>query len=110
MEVTIDQYLSFLCSVELLRKLWIDVFMVVWSKIIVNLVVRLVLHANHSINHALKSLTESVKHTLDNKRFGCDIFIDLKKAFDTVHHPILLENLSTMVLEEWPYLGNSMFL
>ena len=77
--------------------------------------------ANHSINHALISLTESVKHTLDNKRFVCGICIDLKKTFDTFFTCIIQsykKNLSTMVSEEWPYLGldlilatgNSMFL
>ena len=49
--------------------------------------------ASHSINHALISLTESIKTTLDNKRFGCGIFIDLQKAFDTVNHQILLNKL-----------------
>ena len=34
---------------------------------------------NHSIDHALVSLTESVKNTLDNKRLGCGIFIDLQE-------------------------------
>ena len=48
---------------------------------------------NHSIDHALVSLTETVKSTLDNKRFGCGIFIDLQKAFDTVNHKILLSKL-----------------
>ena len=45
---------------------------------------------NHSINHALVSLTEAVRKKLDNKRFGCGIFIDLQMAFDTVNHRILL--------------------
>ena len=48
---------------------------------------------NHSIDHALVSLTEAVRNTLDNKRFGCGIFIDLQKAFDTVNHAILLSKL-----------------
>ena len=48
---------------------------------------------NHSIDHALVSLTESVKITLDNKRLGCGIFIDLQRAFDTVNHKILLSKL-----------------
>ena len=48
---------------------------------------------NHSIGHALVSLTESVKNTLDNKRLGCGIFIDLQRAFDTVNHKILLSKL-----------------
>ena len=45
---------------------------------------------NHSIDHALVSLTEAVRTTLDNKRLGCGIFIDLQKAFETVNHRILL--------------------
>ena len=48
---------------------------------------------NHSIDHALVSLTETVKNTLDNKRFGCGIFIDLPKASDTVNHKILLSKM-----------------
>ena len=49
--------------------------------------------ASHSINHALVSLTEAIKNSLDNRKFGCGIFIDLQKAFDTVNHTILLLKL-----------------
>ena len=48
---------------------------------------------NHSIDHALVSLTEAVRSTLDNKRLGCGIFIDLQKVFDTVNHRILHSKL-----------------
>ena len=37
--------------------------------------------SGHSTDHALISLTETIKSSLDNKRFGCGIFIDLQKAF-----------------------------
>ncbi len=47
----------------------------------------------HSTDHALISLTETIKYTLDNQRFGCGIFIDLQKAFDTVNHYILIKKL-----------------
>ena len=45
--------------------------------------------AKHSTLHALISLTESVKQTIDESMFGCGVVIDLQKAFDTVYRPIL---------------------
>ena len=48
---------------------------------------------NHSTIHALIKLTEHVKQALDNNEFACGVFIDLKKAFDTVSHNILLKKL-----------------
>ena len=38
----------------------------------------------HSTNHALISMTETIRNTIDNGSYGCGILIDLKKAFDTV--------------------------
>ena len=47
-----------------------------------------------STNHALIQITESIRNSVDNNEFSCGIFIDLKKAFDTVNHSILLSKLN----------------
>ena len=39
--------------------------------------------SKHSTLHTLISMTETIRKTIDNSNFGCGIFIDLKKAFDT---------------------------
>ena len=48
---------------------------------------------NNSTSYALMEITESIKESIDSGNFGCGIFIDLKKAFDTVNHEILLKKL-----------------
>ena len=48
---------------------------------------------NPSIDHALISMTETIRRSLDNKKYGCGVFIDLQKAFDTVSHTVLLSKL-----------------
>ena len=47
----------------------------------------------HSTDHALFSITEKIRETLDDNNFVCGTFIDLQKAFDTVDHSILLKKL-----------------
>ena len=49
--------------------------------------------SKHSTNHALTSLTETIRDALDNSNFACGIFVDFQKAFDTVDHSILLKKL-----------------
>ena len=47
----------------------------------------------NSTIYALIEITEKIKESIDKGNFGCGIFIDLKKAFDTVNHKILLSKM-----------------
>ena len=38
-------------------------------------------------------LTDQIEMAIDSKHYACGIFLDLKKAFDTVDHGILLAKL-----------------
>ena len=53
------------------------------------------------------SITENIISSLDNNRFWCGIFIDIRKAFDTVNHEILFKNLNIMESEELLWTGFS---
>ena len=48
---------------------------------------------NYSTLYALIHLTETLKEALDQGKYGCGIFVDLQKAFDTVDHNVLLGKL-----------------
>jgi len=48
---------------------------------------------NHSTKHALIDVTEKLKNALDSGDMSMGIYLDLKKAFDTVDHSILLRKL-----------------
>ena len=48
---------------------------------------------NHSTSYSLIHFTETVKEALDHGKYGCGIFVDLQKAFDTIDHNILLGKL-----------------
>ena len=47
----------------------------------------------NSTVHALIQITEKIKHSIENGRYGCGIFIDLRKAFDTINRKILISKL-----------------
>ena len=68
--------------------------------------------SKYSTTHALINLTESIRQSLDEGSFGCGIFVDLQKAFDTVDHKILLHKLDYYgirgICNDWikPYLSD----
>ena len=57
-------------------------------------------------------MTKIIKETIDNGMFGCGVFIDFQKAFDTLNHSILINKLEhygiRVVGSDWfrSYLSN----
>ena len=49
--------------------------------------------SKHSTQHAILDIVNTILQNMDNGKFSCGVFIDLKKAFDTVNHQILLAKL-----------------
>ena len=47
----------------------------------------------NSTVHALIQITEQVRYSIEKGKYGCGIFIDLRKAFVTVNHAILLRKM-----------------
>ena len=58
-----------------------------------------------STQHAILDIVNAVLQNIDNGKFSCGVFIDVKKAFDTVNHEILLAKLENYgvrgVINSW---------
>ena len=50
-------------------------------------------YKKHSTSHAINTLVGRVSQALDMGKYVVGVFLDLKKAFDTVDHSILLNKL-----------------
>ena len=40
----------------------------------------------HSTNHALMSMIQQIRDTMDDGNIAVGVFVDFQKAFDTVNH------------------------
>ena len=52
-----------------------------------------VFRVDYSTNNALMTIVERIKKQLDAGNYTAGVFVELKEAFDTVGHNILLEKL-----------------
>lgn len=61
--------------------------------------------SNRSTSMALMELIEDITSSIDNKKYAVGVFIDLKKAFDTIDHHLLIKKLEKYgirgVVLEW---------
>ncbi len=58
--------------------------------------------AKHSTQHAILTLVERVSRAMDNNKIVVGVFLDFKKAFDTVNHNILLHKLEKIGVRGTP--------
>ena len=63
----------------------------------------------HSPDHAILDIVETLQNNVDKHYFSCGVFTDLKKAFNTLNHKILLDKLKNKSLKESNILGNENF-
>ena len=54
----------------------------------------------HSTSHAVINITEEIKHSIDNNKYGCGFFLDPKRLLTQLIMGSLLRNLNTMESEE----------
>lgn len=91
-KIITDPSLSSLISVKYLKKLCIIISILGKFKILYPL--QSGFRENCSTMHALISITESIRQSIDNNEFVCGKFIDSKKPFNTVNLRILLTKLN----------------
>ena len=49
--------------------------------------------SQNSTEHAILTIIDKIQKAIENRNHSCGIFLDFSKAFDTVHHGILINKL-----------------
>ena len=61
--------------------------------------------SSSSTEHAILSIVDEIQEAIEGGKFSCGIFLDFKKAFDTVNHEILITKLEHYeirgIAKEW---------
>ena len=65
---------------------------------------------SHSTNHAIISLVKKVNNAMDYGKISMGVFLDLRKAFDTVDHCILQNKLYKYGIRGTPWNGFKSYL
>ena len=55
----------------------------------------------HNTQNAILDIVNTIQSNRNSGKFTCGLFIDLKKAFDTVDHYILLQNLDFYIHQRY---------
>ena len=52
------------------------------------------------MEHAVLDIVNAIQSNMGASKFSCGVFVDLKKAFDTIDHGILLQTLARCGYQE----------
>ena len=103
MQITIGLSQSYLASLKSLRVPCTVVLWSLWTKHIILNDHQYGFRKKHCTFMAVLELTNKIFDSFEKNEFTIGIFIDLKKAFDTVNHSILLDKLNFYGIRGTPF-------
>ena len=101
---TMDPYVYKTVLWKILRNLFIFNDELHWQNN-VSFIYQYVFRKKHSTPLALIDIVDKTKYAIDNNEYALNIMLDITKAFDSIHHEILLSKL-----EHYGFRGHSLLL